>query len=287
MKLVIALIFFTILAIPGRAQYDSTSDEPPPYSDFEDSDTEGAPQPAIDPKLVTEKNGFTREPIEVKKFDQNKWKKIVGNRDYSSGVRKKKNGKEGDTEGENDYGEGGKRARGESMRDDEYQEDSSEPMSINFPGLNYIVYALAIAILIYILFLVIKNSTAKRKNTKLSKQLTVIEGTPVDNIQELEIDRLLREAMSSGNYRLAIRIYFLGLLKKLDEDRIIAWKKDKTNRDYLNEIFSKDFHYAEVKRLTLAYEEVWYGDHNLTTDSYESIINSFRDIGAKLNQNRQ
>jgi hypothetical protein len=152
--------------------------------------------------------------------------------------------------------------------------------------LTIIVYALAIAIIGYILFIILKNTSLKSKR-KVTKAPIADASAPVVEIQELEIDRLLREAFAAGNYRLVIRIYFLGLLKRLDHDGIIVWKKDKTNRDYLSELFSKNHYYNEIKSLTGSYEQVWYGDHVFSQQAYESIIFSFQAIDKQLNSSKK
>ena len=80
-----------------------------------------------------------------------------------------------------------------------------------------------------------------------------------------------------------VRIYFLGLLKKLNEGGLIVWKKDKTNRDYLAELFSKEDFFDEVKKVTLAYEQVWYGDHSLSVELYHQLMEEFKAIDSRLN----
>jgi hypothetical protein len=79
-----------------------------------------------------------------------------------------------------------------------------------------------------------------------------------------------------------VRLYFLDLLKKLNENGVIVWTKDKTNRDYLSELFSKQFHFDEIRRLTLAYERVWYGEHIPTEESYRELRNDFQQTNQKL-----
>jgi hypothetical protein len=147
------------------------------------------------------------------------------------------------------------------------------------------VYAGAIGLICYILFRIIKH-VSSQANPKIMKAQVSDDATRIEDIKELEIDRLLKEALASGNFRLAIRIYFLGMLKKLDEDGVILWKKDKTNRDYLGELFSKSHYFEEIKTLTLAYEQVWYGEHDLPVESYHEIISSFKSIDQQLKDSK-
>jgi hypothetical protein len=93
---------------------------------------------------------------------------------------------------------------------------------------------------------------------------------------------LLAQARSAGNFKLAVRFYFLSILKKLHNSGIISWKRDKTNRDYLYELFSRNYYFEEIRRLTNSYEEVWYGEHVLTEESFQVLTEDFERIHDKL-----
>ena len=43
------------------------------------------------------------------------------------------------------------------------------------------------------------------------------------------------EALAAGNFSLAVRLYYLQVIKTLSEQNAIAWSREKTNRDYLHE----------------------------------------------------
>jgi hypothetical protein len=244
----------------------------------------------VNPREISQKNGYEREGINLQRFDQKKWKEIVGDKDYSElQSRKKKKEKSKDSENSTQSRSSkNQRDKRDSQQDesDNSGEGGVSSAPINSPILTIIVYALAIGIIGYILFIILKNTSLKSKR-KITKSTIADAAAPVIDIQELEIDRLLREALTAGNYKLAIRIYFLGLLKRLDHDGLIIWKKDKTNSDYLSELFSKDHYYSEIKSLTNSYEQVWYGDHTFSQQAYESIISSFKTIDQRLNTSRK
>ena len=79
-----------------------------------------------------------------------------------------------------------------------------------------------------------------------------------------------------------MRLYYLKLLKKLHEMEKIAWKKDKTNRDYLSELFDRDFHFQQMRGLTLSYESVWYGDHEMNRELLLRICSQFESVFSEL-----
>lgn len=273
------IIFVSLLIKTGYAQVDSSTSS----DDFNGNSDENTESPyySVKPGDVSLKKGYNTEQIEVQRFDQVTWKKIVGSENYSEETLSS-NKKESNTDSAfSNTSHGSKRLD----RDEDHtsQEDNnSSSIPIESPILTMIVYTFAIGIIVYILFLILKNISLK-SNGKIIKTDTADPSAPIEDIRELEIEKLLREVMASGNYRLAIRIYFLGLLKKLDENNFITWKKDKTNRDYLSELFSKGHFFEEIKGLTSAYEQVWYGDHNFPVATYEQIITSFKTVEQKLN----
>ena len=65
---------------------------------------------------------------------------------------------------------------------------------------------------------------------------------------------LISEAESNNNYRLAIRYYYLWLLKGLSEKEIIDYDPEKTNSDYQYEIktpeISEQFAYTSICTIT-------------------------------------
>jgi hypothetical protein len=240
----------------------------------------------VNPKLVSEKSGYTTEPLMGQRFDRAKWEEVVGSKDYSESETESKQKKELAESGNSKFSRGKQRIERKERNDNQFESKSiSVNPSISFI-LNIIVYALAIGIIGYILFVIFKNVSLKSKGKIITKDTVNDPSTYIADIKELEIDRLLGEAKATGDYRLVIRLYFLGLLRKLDETGHIAWKRDKTNRDYLSELFPKKYFFDEVKTLTRVYEEVWYGDHVYQINAYEEIISSFKIVERKINNSK-
>lgn len=89
---------------------------------------------------------------------------------------------------------------------------------------------------------------------------------------QLEIDK----AIQQKNYRLAIRLMFLRMLKDLSEKKIIQYTQDKTNFDYLMQLHSTRY-YDGFFRIARNYEFSWYGQ-------FEVNENAFRIIQGDFNQ---
>jgi len=278
------VIIFVVMAVAqasgvGAQNQDSVTQKQ--GDEYGEDEGESAVHSMISPRDISTRKGYASEPVRVKEFDQKKWNELVRGKDYSETQPARKRNAWGKDTAKTASSKNGPRIESDEKDSDEEQEGSDDTKSstggtAGSPMVSMIVYGLAIAIIAYILFLVFKN-VSFRTNKKISKPRAP-DPAHVEDIHELEIDKLLDDAVGSGNHRLAIRIYYLGLLQALDERGFIHWKKDKTNRDYLAELFSKNRYYNEVKRLTLAYEEVWYGDHQLSVSTYEKTIALFHLI---------
>ena len=96
-----------------------------------------------------------------------------------------------------------------------------------------------------------------------------------ENIHQMDFSQLIEETKKQENYRLAVRYYFLWLLKKLSAREIIDWHRDKTNSDYLYEInnaaLRKDFEY-----LTYVYDYSWYGEFPLDDRAFAKAEKAFQ-----------
>ena len=86
---------------------------------------------------------------------------------------------------------------------------------------------------------------------------------------------LLQQAIDRKEYSVATRLYYLLAIKTLSEKKLITWKKDKTNRNYLNELTGIDFK-NQFRELTNIFERVWYGEVEIDAPVFEDIQGRFR-----------
>jgi hypothetical protein len=91
-----------------------------------------------------------------------------------------------------------------------------------------------------------------------------------EDIHEVDLETLLQQAILDSNYRLAVRYYYLSILKDLSTKKLITYHKDKTNSAYTFELekgkIRDDFSY-----LTYLYTYVWYGDFPINSEDFNSI----------------
>lgn len=100
------------------------------------------------------------------------------------------------------------------------------------------------------------------------------------NIHNTDFNALIASAEAEHNYRLAIRYYYLWLLKGLSETGRIQYDVEKTNSDYQEEI-----HSAELKKsfsyTSYLYNYIWYGEFPVNQNEFDHAKTTFN---ALLNQ---
>ncbi len=103
----------------------------------------------------------------------------------------------------------------------------------------------------------------------------------VDNLEtylhETDLDRFLSEALAGQHFTLAIRLYFLQIIKALSQTGAINWSKEKTNRDYLREMRAHRLH-EPFQQITGTYEQVWYGNTALDAAAFARLEPAFRSL---------
>lgn len=103
-----------------------------------------------------------------------------------------------------------------------------------------------------------------------------------DNIENVDFDNLLKSAISNNNNRLAIRYYYLIVLKKLAIKKHIEYHKDKTNSEYLFELKNKKIK-SEFSYLSYIYSYVWYGEFPVSEQKFNAIENKYKSFINNIN----
>jgi hypothetical protein len=141
-------------------------------------------------------------------------------------------------------------------------------------GLSIFQYILIIAVIVIIILLVLKNDI---RAVFYGKSAAV----PIDfkefeeDIHKINFDELIATAIAMKDYRKAVRLHFLKLLKELTDNDLISWQIDKTNNDYSMELRSSKYS-KSFSELALMYEYIWYGDFHLDENNFNSTISKFR-----------
>jgi hypothetical protein len=119
----------------------------------------------------------------------------------------------------------------------------------------------------------------RRKNKPL--QTSGDDEVGSEDIFAINYQKDINKAEANGNFRLAIRLMFLRLLKDMAERNIIQYKQDKTNLDYLIQLHPTGY-YDNFFRITRNYEYSWYGKFDVGEDAYRIIRNDFSQFDHQL-----
>jgi hypothetical protein len=241
-------------------------------------------------------------------LDQNKWQDIRDGIRYegqqegpgrqwtyesSEEHERERRNYEGGGSGGNGYGGGGGDGSGNrydgSERSQRQNYDPPPPSnttysSPNFGGFSvfgYIllaVFAVALMFLIYYLFV---NAERKGKKVKVDGGIINIEDVNPVEIPLTELQRLLQEALARKDYRGAVRIYFMFIVRDLAEKKHIKWEKEKTNFHYLREMSGKN-EFNDFNVSVSYFEIIWYGQRELDADKFEQVRPNFTRFLDKL-----
>lgn len=102
-----------------------------------------------------------------------------------------------------------------------------------------------------------------------------------EDIFSINYQRQIENAILAQDYRLAIRLMFLRLLKNLSDRNLIQYRQGKTNLEYLSQLFSTGY-YNDFFRLTRNYEYAWYGKFDVGTDAFKTIKKDFENFDERL-----
>lgn len=145
---------------------------------------------------------------------------------------------------------------------------------------------LAVLIVIYVIYLIAKLILNKEGQWVFGKSTTkkIIHDDDIEkNLIHVDFDKLIKETLRDGNNRLAIRYYYLWILKKLSEKSIIEWHSDKTNTDYLYEIKSADLK-SDFQHLSYLYNYIWYGEFEMNDRTFQHAKKAFENTLQSLKQ---
>lgn len=141
---------------------------------------------------------------------------------------------------------------------------------------------LAIFLYLVIRFFIKANTRSLIYNEKNPNMVILSEEERI--IKTEDIQQLIKEALSEKNYRLAVRYYYLFILKLLSEREMIAWQRQKTNDDYSNELSGSPLKH-QFNRATLLYDYIWYGEFQIDEERYSKVEEVFVSLKNSIGTN--
>ncbi|KAA1244273.1 DUF4129 domain-containing protein [Aquimarina sp. RZ0] len=143
-----------------------------------------------------------------------------------------------------------------------------------------IPYIIVIAIVCLLIYLFMKVNP---KDMLLEKQQAsqVIITEDEDIIHNQDIQELIKQALEKNNHRLAIRYYYLSVLKKMSDQELIVWESQKTNTDYTKELTDSAIK-QQFQNITRLYDFIWYGSFEVDEKSFHTAEQKFKSLTNRI-----
>lgn len=164
-----------------------------------------------------------------------------------------------------------------------YKERNFKPLKLNLNEgiVKTIAISIILLIILFVVYQLFKNTRANKKiNSSLITQTSLLDNA-AENLDKVDLELLLVDALNRKDYKAALRIYFLKILKAMWDKNILRWKKEKTNGDYLSEVFGGEW-YEQLKTSTYIFEKCWYGNAVVDAELFETASNHFKMVLNKL-----
>lgn len=143
-------------------------------------------------------------------------------------------------------------------------------------------YVLLVAIVALVLWKLLPFIDTKNKKIQSIQQINSNPDLLENHMKSLDFEALIQEALKNENSSLAIRLYYLRILKTLWDKRFIKWRKPKTNSEYLLETAQQPF-YAQFLELTKAFDKSWYGEKPTFLSDFENYQQKAQQFLNQLN----
>ena len=217
----------------------------------------------IPPPPTKGQTEYENKDIKQHNFDKNKWHDLTKDLDYS--VETDKTKKE-------------KKDSGAMFSPAQIQ------MLVQF--FKAIFWILAAALVIFLFYQIANNGNVFFRRSKKITNISDASTIHIDeeDIQNNDFDALIRRATAQKNYVLAVRLYYLAILKELDAKGDIKWEKEKTNSRYLSEMKKHDL-LVPFKNCTHLFDTYFYGQRALDETVFTGIQSEFQNLLEKTKTN--
>ena len=217
---------------------------------------------------------YFNTPITQPPLNTEKWKSLTKDLSYEEDGAKKEDPKHRKAN-----------TRGTGEGDEDLSNTTSGRMSPFWAAVfKFLVIGLAVIVLAVVLYYILgSGSVFHPKGRKVQSVSETISIETIEaNIHESDLDDHIHQAVKQQNYNMAVRLYYLAVIKELSLNKWIRWKRDKTNRDYLREMKATSL-YPSYLEATRIFERVWYGnavlqekDFNLLRPGFIQLLNEIK-----------
>ncbi len=157
--------------------------------------------------------------------------------------------------------------------------------SEGFPVIiRYFLYLIVAVAAILVIFVLLKSNVrgifyGKQMNS--ATRFKIVD----EDINKMDFERRINEAVNNKDYRLAVRLYYLKMLKLLSDKKIIDWQINKTNSAYLKEVRNINLH-SHFDKITSIFEWIWYGEFPIDEANFIKVRDIFTEFNSNIDNSR-
>jgi Domain of unknown function (DUF4129) len=146
----------------------------------------------------------------------------------------------------------------------------------------YALYALGVAIMGWVILQLLGADLGSLFGRQ-SAAVAIPYETYAETIHGLDFPALIAQAEAQGDYRRAIRLHYLHILKALTDQALIDWSPSKTNRSYVHELRNGSLR-RPFENLTRQFEFIWYGGSALQEPVFQQLRLAFEEFNQLVKQ---
>ncbi|MEM6830853.1 MAG: hypothetical protein AAF551_10095 [Bacteroidota bacterium] len=206
-----------------------------------------------------------------KPLSDEKWEKLRAKVEYSKSGTKNKSKKQA---------QGTESEKGKKSTPLASEGESSGSVLNLGPIVQILIIVLFIGFIAALLYLLITNISVK-KNPDIEANGGDLAEKIEDNFTMGNLEKWLKHAIEQKDYYLMLRVYFLLALKNLENHKLIIWKKEKTNWNYIQELNDHHFQPAFIKMVN-EFDRLWYGEKGYSEEELISKIKQFKQFAKSI-----
>ena len=92
---------------------------------------------------------------------------------------------------------------------------------------------------------------------------------------------LQERAEQAGQFTIAVRLLYIQLLKDLQDNGLLHYRRDYSNRDYQHQLSASPL-LTDFRAVTVDYERYWYGKYPLDPLSYRLVKRKFGALSGRI-----
>ncbi|MEZ4779095.1 MAG: hypothetical protein R2786_06895 [Flavobacteriaceae bacterium] len=164
------------------------------------------------------------------------------------------------------------------------EEDNQQEVAGDVSGLGFLNWIFVLALIVavgYLVSILLNEGGTGIFSSKKNTSITTHEEITLQNIEETDMEGLIRAAEKEGNLRLAIRYFHLWVLKSLSQKNLIQLEEDKTNEEYFYELRQRPFS-SDFKFTSYLYDYIWYGEFPINQKQYQKAKGNFVELIKKV-----